>query len=769
MRVAKKIKGRSVFFRLFGSYLLILGLILAVQTGSTFKILETSREQAGTLNKSLMQLVKNECDNQIRNVYRMLDLLAFDDRVQSLSGIRGQIQSDKQYTAYSLYEELLNLNLSLEGQGLMYVYFKNLDWVVSNAGNMSLEMYHRLYYADMDISLEELREYLCEKHYHDINVIMAEQDKREIMYTMTSLKTDVGEPTATMVIQITPKLIDERISAAKWNDDILVAVMNSSNEFLNDMNFLKDTEELHFSDIPTDENFFTELGGCSYMGIAMESEQADWIYILLTPRDVIENGARQAERYCVIGIIVCLVAGFLVSYVLTSRNYTPIRGLMELFRKVPKEAGMPASGNAENEYQWLERQAKQFFREHEDVRRTLDKNQKQLGEFCLYKLLSHPYEELDVSEIELLRRNGIAEGILRVVFLSVGIPPEKEQAAEIPATEDGMTLELQRFIIKNVAGETLNEVFRTEMLEAESYVIGLVHLEEMNTANYDKMWGALGKAFDLIRDKFHFYMQICTGTAKLGAENVYSSYLEAKETQEYASLLDTYFINYTDIQNRSKKYYYPKEAEVRIIYALSAGKPEAAIQCVEEILRTNYEENHIAAKLLPCLIYDLLGTLMKAADEMGCGDFFERYWTEKESFEKLPQKTPDEVIGQFARLITALCSDQEQGKQLGDTQLADQIQAYITENFQNPDLNISQVAFYFEKTPAYISSAYKKQTGKSLLKCITQMRVEHAIRLLGEGRSVNETATLSGFRDSRSFIRVFKDYTGVTPGQMRRE
>lgn len=762
--VYKKFKGRSVFLKLFGSYLLILALTLAVELGISVGILNTSREQAETLNKSLMQLVKNECDNQIKNIYRNLDLLALDDRVQLLSNVRGEFRPNNQYVAYSLYDELQRLRLSSEEYNLLYVYFKNSDSVISFAGNMSLEMYHSLYYKNLDISLEELREYLCRKHYHDINVISSsDTGPGEIMYTMTSLKTDVGETTATIVIQVTSDSIDNKICSAKWNEAIQVAVLNSKNEVLNSIDLSENIGSLRYEKLPVNENFSINLEEGDYMGIAMESEAADWIYVLLTPKYIIENGARQMEKYCLIGLGICLAAGFFSAYYLSRKNYSPVKGLVELFRNEDENWEYDGAGQSGNEYQWLESQAKSFFRKHEDVRRSLNKNQKHLRDFCLYKLLAQPYEELEDSERELLNRSGITDGILRVVFLSVGIPPgETEQ-------EETVEKDLKRFIIKNVAGETLNEVFHTEMLETGNYVIALVRLEAMNKDNYDRMWNALSKAFDLIKKEFHFYMQICAGTAKEGLDKVHFSYLEAKETQEYAVLLETYFINYNDIKNRSKKYYYPAEADARIMNAISAGKPEPAILCVKEILGTNYQKNHITAKLLPCLIYDLLGTLMRSADEIGCSDFFEQYWTESAGFEGLAQKAPEEVAEQFEKLIYALCREVEKVKAGDDTNLADKIQKYILENYQNPDLNISQAALYFEKTPAYISAVYKKQTGKSLLKFITQTRIERAIILLEEGKSVNETAVLSGFRDSRSFIRVFKVHTGLTPGQMKRE
>lgn len=761
----KRWKRGSVFGRLFASYLFILGFILIVEVGVFVMVLRTAREQAKTFNLSLMQLVKNECDNQIDKIFLHLDQLALEDRVQTLSNVKDTFASQDQYTAYSLYSELRSVDLSSEEYRLLYVYFTNTDSVISAAGNMSLRMYYELYYQNLGISLEELREYLSGQHYHDIHVLSGDSETCEIMYAMTSLKTDIGEPSATIVIQLTADAIDERIRSAKWDENILVAVVNSENQIINSAEFAGQIRDLAYEEIPVELNFSIRLDGVNYMGVAMRSEAADWIYLLLTPLSVIESGMRQTMLFSLLGIGLCLIAGLFFSWYLTNKNYYPVRGLVNLFNKShAKTAEIPVA-EGQNEYQWLENQAVSLFHENENYKLTLEHNQKRLREFYLYKLLTNSSEALDSSEWKLLAENGIIDGIWRVIFLSVGIPSEENQERSEGTTQE-LSPDLKRFVIGNVAGELLNEVFPAQILDVGECVIALVRLNGMNTDNYDLMWGALSRAHDLIRDSFHFYMQICSGTAKEGLENIHISYLEAKETQAYAPLLESYFINYDDIKNRSKKYYYPTEAETRIMAAIVDGRPEPAVLGVRDILRVNYQENHISARMLSCLGYDLLGTLVKSADLAGCSDFFEE---NRIDTEQMGRGTPTEMEKRFEQLIRELCNVVEQTKDGGSAKLVDKLQKYILENYQNPDLNISQAALYLEKSPAYISAMYKKQTGVSLLKFINQTRIDQAVRLLREGKSVNETAQLCGFSSSRSFIRVFKECVGVTPGQMKKD
>ena len=103
-----------------------------------------------------------------------------------------------------------------------------------------------------------------------------------------------------------------------------------------------------------------------------------------------------------------------------------------------------------------------------------------------------------------------------------------------------------------------------------------------------------------------------------------------------------------------------------------------------------------------------------------------------------------------------------------DHVLSNRIEAYIQENYEDPDLNISQLGQQFDMTPAYLSSLYKKQTGMGLLDYINSARIEAAEQLLLNGASVVEAAQAVGFRDSGALIRVFKKKRGVTPGQLKK-
>ena len=140
--------------------------------------------------------------------------------------------------------------------------------------------------------------------------------------------------------------------------------------------------------------------------------------------------------------------------------------------------------------------------------------------------------------------------------------------------------------------------------------------------------------------------------------------------------------------------------------------------------------------------------------------------------EQISVKTPvEEAKDKFLKCLGSICLHirQIRAKASEDNIFSQKVEDYVNQNFTDPDLNISIASQYFRITPSYLSSLYKKQTGKSLLDFINNVRIDFAEGLLKKGCSVADAAEQSGFRDSAGFIRAFKKKKGITPGQLKKE
>lgn len=99
-----------------------------------------------------------------------------------------------------------------------------------------------------------------------------------------------------------------------------------------------------------------------------------------------------------------------------------------------------------------------------------------------------------------------------------------------------------------------------------------------------------------------------------------------------------------------------------------------------------------------------------------------------------------------------------------------QVQEYIQQHYQDPDLNVGKICEEMEKSVSYVSKLFKEKTGQNILYYINMVRIENAKKLLRESRQdagIGEIGKATGFTNSNSFIRIFKKYEEMTPGKYR--
>ena len=86
------------------------------------------------------------------------------------------------------------------------------------------------------------------------------------------------------------------------------------------------------------------------------------------------------------------------------------------------------------------------------------------------------------------------------------------------------------------------------------------------------------------------------------------------------------------------------------------------------------------------------------------------------------------------------------------------------------DLSLSTLAAAQNISPAYLSTVFKKETGKTITEYVNSERMELAAHLLENSRlQVQTVAQHCGIMDVHYFSKLFKKHTGQTPRQYRQD
>ncbi len=130
------------------------------------------------------------------------------------------------------------------------------------------------------------------------------------------------------------------------------------------------------------------------------------------------------------------------------------------------------------------------------------------------------------------------------------------------------------------------------------------------------------------------------------------------------------------------------------------------------------------------------------------------------------------LISGYLNLISARVlefAELEHTRQM-DGVLYQKVISYLSDHFQE-DISLKHIAKMFGYNEKYLSHCLHELTGVHFSKLLSMYRLEHAKNLLlTKPRSnILEIAQDSGFSALNTFNRVFKENTGITPSQYKKE
>ncbi len=100
--------------------------------------------------------------------------------------------------------------------------------------------------------------------------------------------------------------------------------------------------------------------------------------------------------------------------------------------------------------------------------------------------------------------------------------------------------------------------------------------------------------------------------------------------------------------------------------------------------------------------------------------------------------------------------------------IVEKIERYVGRHYGDTDLSLASIANELDLTGSYLCVVFKKETGMTLNRYITQYRMDRAKEALRRnGAKIKRVAYEVGYNDCNYFIKAFKKATGVTPLEFR--
>lgn len=209
--------------------------------------------------------------------------------------------------------------------------------------------------------------------------------------------------------------------------------------------------------------------------------------------------------------------------------------------------------------------------------------------------------------------------------------------------------------------------------------------------------------------------------------------------------------------------YYAKEVEdfkEQFINALNQGSYEHLPETAGQLVQALQKGNMVSRIYVEHLFYEILNMLYEKLP----GEEREEVYQSLHIL--LECRSSSEMMERFAQVVSRLSKKlkEESGEEHG---IAASIIRIIEREYQE-NLSLDYLAERVHLAPAYVSYMFKQETGETLVKYITDFRMEQAQRMLDERQlKIVQVGQSCGYENQSYFNRLFKNYFGMTPKQYR--
>lgn len=748
-------KTGRVYKRMIITYILVLCIPILLSAVLYQFTYNTVRGQSLYYNENLLETIKSSCDREI-TYYRtvILQVKVDDDVLRLVKGNKlDQVERQRLFSDIkgTLGERKASLRDGAKYCRDVFIYFSETDELISSGTKAGFDTYLTVEQNMDQNRAEQLKQTVLELEGREMVSVQTKNGEYVLLLEQIQAKTE-NAGAVVIGVWIDPEVFESRVKSEGWSSGTEWGLVSSTNENLYMTGVLKEAS-IDLEEIEEGENREIAIDNEEYLVYTVDSEIYEGKYILCSSRKVVGQTAEKIRNMYLLCMFVSVLLGYVVTRVSVRKSYSSVERLMNI---LPKRGDGKVSSD---EFQYLENRVSDLLEKYDDVHENMKKNKWAAQNLAFEKLLL-PHETKEGGEVpytkELYAKFENGTNIVLVFCVKEGI-------AEAPESSQTMDISLKRFVIANVLAEGIGEKYTQETMEYDEKVVMVVNIPEGEEGSSETLQSLCDKYCGFVEDNFKFRVSTFVGNGYKGVKGIHYSYLEACQAENFGADSDEDYICYNQIDDYTdRKYQYSFELEETVINAVRNGNINLANSLIDNVLEKNY--NNKDATLLNCMLYDIYTSLLKVAEEMDV------------SINKIPlinqvltKKTLQEAQGWFHEIVKRICAkDAELSNENKALELYQEMLAYIKDNFTNPDLNISQIALEFRMTPTYLSTVFKKQTGKSILDVIRQMRIEYAKELLAKGMSVGEVSDAAGFRESSTFIRAFKNEFGITPGQMKK-
>ncbi|WP_168121173.1 helix-turn-helix domain-containing protein [Paenibacillus sp. HB172176] len=778
------VRRKSVILTWLLSYFAILIVPILISMLVYNQSQEILKSEIHRANNVLLKEVREVIDNHVQNAERLTTELMWNVR------IRGYMYSSLYTLPDSLDNDLYDLHQTAKEMAIYqslytavktyYVYWKEQDLVfepgVYRDSKLAFETIHENETLSYEMWLNLLQD---NKSGHFIKLAGRGNSSDALAYIHSFPGDNLeGSPGASVVLLDTSQLMDTLRNVQNFSSG-KVLVLNKNNQIVLSTENNENPLFLANMDLPDKSgSYFAEYDGVQSEYMYIKSANSELTYVTVVPSSLLWQKTHHLKKITYVGMLLSLIGGIGLSIVFLLRNYSPIQRLLNLLKSEEKTF-VHSEGN---EFLHIQNAITTTLNEKGQIQLRMRQQANMLRSNMLARMFKGRLgNQIAIDESLSAFDVRFKSDRFAVILFYMDYEKFDDHLEGIPVADKPW---LMQFIVTNIVEEMAGERHIGYVCEMDNNMVCLLNFDAVSEVGLlDDAISLAERARTFLSEKFNIHTLVSVSEIKHSAEEISHAYREAVDALEYLVVIgDRGIVTYEETKSQEadqlqSSYYYPIQVEQQLINYVKAGDARKAEEMIRHIIEKNTGQSHLSVELIKCLMVDLISTLMKTMGEIG--DIQES----ASVMNALPfsEIMNGESIKEMEARIYAVVQEvsdyamdkQRQQQQSSRNQALEERSAeiilYISENFKDQNLNISMIGEHFSMTPTYLSRLFKDQTGNGLLDTINHYRLQLAKELLQERRdSITSIASQVGFHDVNTFIRVFKKYEGVTPGQYQK-
>jgi len=260
-------------------------------------------------------------------------------------------------------------------------------------------------------------------------------------------------------------------------------------------------------------------------------------------------------------------------------------------------------------------------------------------------------------------------------------------------------------------------------------------------------------------------MQLCAESLSSGSEDHHETIRRRAQQQEAISKIITELKQ----QNAAnpEKLGYPLEKEKTLMSVLRKGESAEAKKTLNELLALLFFTNPGQFKYVQLRVIELVVLISRVEISPEKNGLISMEINNQNLKMVQDAKSIEELTDILHNLVDRISSTISSYRGIPHAASLRKAENFIMENFTRK-ISLKEISAIAGLSPPYFSTIFKEEMGENLSKYLNRLRVEKASRLLLETEmSLSEIAACCCFEDQSWFSKIFKAYTGVSPGKYR--